>query len=104
MTLPRRRRNAGPFDSHLDCLLRPKAGATDSDSSLRMTLLFELLRFAEGMPGCSRFGLLPFPWLLFGDVPAVPVAEKDFGAAFIEDDLAAGADFALLGELTDVVF
>lgn len=34
----------------------------------------------------------------------MPVAEKDFGAAFVEDDLAAGADFAFFGDLTYVVF
>jgi hypothetical protein len=37
-------RNAGPFDSRLNSLFRPKAGGTYSDASLRMTLLFYLLK------------------------------------------------------------
>ena len=38
----------GSFDSRLNCLLRPGAGATDSDASLRMTEFSVLLRL-EGM-------------------------------------------------------
>jgi hypothetical protein len=38
-----------------------------------------------------------------GDVPAVPVAQLYFCFALIEDNGAAGADFALVREVADVV-
>ncbi len=39
-----------------------------------------------------------------GDVPAVPVAEENLGPIPIEDDGAAGADFAGFGEGADSFF